>query len=262
MLKTILKIFYPAIVVAGCLFAAGNEIYAQCGPDGTQPCASKTPVQSKQPGINNSAKIRAERPERLRAERERLRRKQLEKQNVKNSPEWMKNVIEYGKATKNGTQLELFPVAGVTLGKTGSKLLSLMGENCGITGKNGKLTECYVVEGITFYCDENNLSDSLYLTKLRVSGMPENWRQNGFDWNLSYNGWVNLFKQKGYESLATEKPTVAVQSGKRFLRAELLTVVNTTAGRAQIVLNFDFGIGKTTANDPRTLFSISIDKFN
>ena len=262
MQKKVSTILPAAIFVIFSLVFSVKETSAQCGPDGTQLCPEASTVPANKRPVSNASKLRAESAERRRAELARLKRKQLKNQNAKNPPPWMKNIIEYGKSFKNGQPLEIFPTANVTLGKTGSKLLALRGDNCGITGKDGKLTQCYVVEGITFYCDENNISDSLYLTRLRLGAMPDNWIRAGFDWELSYNGWVNLFKQMGYESLATEKPSVAVQSGKKFLKAELMTVVNTPAGKVQIILDFNFGVGKTTVNDKGTLFSIAIDKFN
>lgn len=238
---------------------------AQCGPDGTQPCPKKTPATSSQAALAQAAKQRAERErlERLRAEKERLKRKQLEKkqleqQKTKETTAMIDNALKYRDFLKNQKPIDLFPVGYVTLGKTGEKLFSLTPsvKKCENTGN------CYIVEGIYYYLDEKGIADSLYLTNLRLEGMPENWKKAGFDWQLSFNEWRDLFKNLGYASLVTKDPTVVTANGVKYLKAEFLTNVATTDGRMQLVLNFKYGIGKTTVDARGTLFAIEVNRLN
>jgi len=199
--------------------------------------------------------------------RERLKLKQLTKKKSEKIYESLKldgigNGANLDKAIKKAKTFELFPVAGITLGETGSIYLSLSGKNCGIKDDAGNLTECYEVKGISFYCNENKVADKLHLTTLSLEGMPPEWTKIGFGWDLSYNEWVNLFKQNGYPSVGIEKPRVATDSGDKFLKAQLLTIVKIANGTALITLNFDYGIGKTTVNHRGTLFSIEVDKLS
>lgn len=243
-----------------------NSAFAQCGADGTQPCPPKTPKIPKPPIGDSAVKQRAarENAEREKAERQRIalaRQKQKSiKQKVNETPQWMKNVAAYGKAMENAKTLKLFPVEGVTFGETGSKYLGLVGNKCDAVNEGEKINDCYEVEGIYFYCDENDVADKLYISTLRFGGMPDDWKKLGFDWDLSYNEWVNLFKQKGYASLGTEKPKVITRAGEKYLQAELTTIVKTSAGYTRITLNFGNGYGKTTINDKGTLFSIVADR--
>ena len=238
-----------------------NTVSAQCGPDGTQPCPKKTPVPLSKDSKEAAAKQRAEREraeheriERLRAQRERLKRKQLEEQKAKTTAQMIDNVIKYRDSLKNQKPIELFPVENVTLGKTGSKMLSLTAEKC------SDESNCYQINGIYFYCNEKGLTETLYLSRLRFGGMPENWKNAGFNWDLSYNEWMDLFKKMGYVPFVTQKPVTEASSGQKFLKAEFLTWVTTPDGKAQIVLKFNYGFGKTLVTDKGTLFAIEINR--
>ena len=239
-----------------------DSALAQCGADGTQPCPPKT---LKPPVVDSTAKQRAakENAERDKAERQRIARervKQAAKQKANAGSEAVKTVAAYAAAMKKAKPLKLFPVEGVTFGETGSKYLSLAGNKCDVDDADS--SGCYELNGIYFYCDENDLTDKLYISSLRLDGMPEDWKKLGFDWDLSYNEWVNLFKQKGYASLATENPKVVTKSGKQYLKAELTTVVKIANGYTRLTFNFVNGYGKTSVNDKGTLFSIVADKLN
>lgn len=252
---------FLAFIMASGLFC--NTAFAQCGADGTQPCPPKTSKTPTPPVRDAAARQRAarENSERDKAERQRIvreRLKQSAKQKTNAGSVSAKTVADYAAAMKKAKPIKLFPVEGVTLGETGSKYLSLAGNKCDVDDDNS--TGCYELNGIYFYCDENDVSDKLYISTLRLNGMPEDWKKLGFDWDLSYNEWVNLFKQKGYASLATEKPQVVTGSGAKYLQAELTTVVKTADGYARLTLKFGAGYGKTTVSDKGTLFSIVADK--
>lgn len=271
-----MKIYRTIFLFSLFLALTATESFAQCGADGTQPCPPKNSPKkstvSKKQAADLAAKLRAERlaiqretAERQRILREKLRRKQLaKKSNKPEMPEWMKNVSDYAKYWKNAKPFDLFPVEDITPGETGSKYLSLVGENCGITNTAGTLTGCYIYKGIYFYTDENNVSDSLYFSKLRLDGMPENWKTLGFNFDLSINQWKELFEQKGYKltSLPNGAPKVVTESGKKFVRDELSTLVKLPKGSAVIRLNFVYAPGKTSFDDKGTLFSISVDNSN
>ena len=259
-MKKITLTFFALMIFSGAFY---NSAFAQCGADGTQPCPPKT---QKPPVVDSTAKQRAakENAERDKAERQRIARERVKqaaaKQKANAGSEAIKNVAAYAAAMKKAKPLKLFPVEGVTFGETGSKYLSLAGNKCDVDDADS--SGCYELNGIYFYCDENDLTDKLYISSLRLDGMPEDWKKLGFDWDLSYNEWVNLFKQKGYASLATEKPRVVSKSGASYLSAELATVVKTGNGYTRLILKFGAGYGKTTVNDKGTLFSITADKLN
>ena len=255
------------------LICGGNEIFAQCGADGTQPCPPKTSVKkstasAKQAARETAAKQRLAREiaqreiaDRQRIAREISKRKKSAAKNARAAvPEWIKNVAAYGKLWQAAKPLELFPVAEVTLGETGSKYLSLVGENCGIKDDDGKLTNCYNLKDISFYTDEEGVSNKLYITRLRFEGMPDEWRKLGFGWDLSYNDWFELFKQKGYPAFATEKPSVVARSGTPSKNLRSASEVKTSGKAFRLILNFNHGYGKTSLDDEGTLFSMEIEE--
>lgn len=260
---------FCAAIFALCLMS--NAVYAQCGLPGTPPCpASKTSPVSKPVAREIAAKQRAvreiaerEKAEQVRIARARLKLKQLAKKRSDSILERLKldsqNVAGYQQRLKKAKPFDLFPVADVTLGKTESIYLSLRGNECGIKDDAGKMTECYELDGIYFYCDENKVSDKLYFSTLRLDGMPPHWKKAGFDWNLSFNEWKKLFETRGYYTVSFEEPKVVSESGERFLKGDLWTIIKTPDGNVAIGLNFNFGAGKTTLDDRGTLFSIEAD---
>lgn len=264
------------LILAAVLFlvaAAVVEVSAQCGAEGLDPCcgdpprackAGKRPTGTALERNSLTAKVIKERTalvrlQRQQAEQLRLRRKQLAK--IKDS-EIAKIIQSLLEADRKAKTLELFPVADFTPGvkQTIYFSLSLDVEECSRFDESGNFEKCYIVDGYHLYFDKNNVSDHIYVSRLRLDGMPELWARSGFDWDLSYNEWVNLFKKLGYQTYAAEKPRVKNSDGEKYFDAELTTIVKTKQGRMQITLSFAHGYGKTTADDGETLFSILIDR--
>lgn len=275
-MKKHLLILAAAIAFLG---ASNASTFAQCGEEGLDRCCGAPARACKigekpataYAGMNlvGEATIKARtqlvKNQRQDYERRRARRKQLARINVSDTSKMMKTVAE---AAKNSRTLDLFPVEGFEPGEKQSTYFSLALDNdCGRIEVEDAQTKCYVVNGIHFYFDRDGTSDHLYVNRfrldfnnLRSDGMPDKWRAYGFNWDLSYNEWVNLFKKLGYPTLATEKPNVRLRDGAKFFDAELTTLVKTPNGAMQITLNFTNGFGKTTVNDRGTLFSIVVDK--
>lgn len=266
------NLFLTAAILSVVAFTA-NKALAQCGAEGLDPCcgdppfackAGKRPVGIAAQRNSLTAKVIKERTalvrlQRQQAERLRLQRKKLAQ--IKNS-DVAKLIQSLLEADRRADPLDLFPVADFTPGVKQTTYFSLLldTQECSSINESGAVEKCYIVDGYHLYFDKNNVSDHIYVSRLRLGGMPENWAQQGFDWDLSYNEWVDLFKKLGYQTFPTEKPRVATRGGEKFFDAELMTIVKTPQGRMQITLDFTNGFGKTTADDAETLFSIIVDR--
>ena len=170
-----------------------------------------------------------------------------------------KNLLAFD---KKGKSLNLFPVERFTPGVKQTTYFSLLldTEECSRIDDAGNTTKCYIVNGYHLYFDGDNVSDHLYVNRFRIGGMPPEWTQYGFDWELSYKGWIRLFKKLGYETILSQKPSVVTRDAAKFFDAELMTVVKTPQGRMLITLSFTNGLHKTTSNHSGTLFSVLIDR--
>lgn len=143
----------------------------------------------------------------------------------------------------------LFPVHGITLGKTTRSEIAWLGN------RTKDLTDhSYVVRGITFEFDErSNIVDKMSLNC--YTELPEDWLKLGFGWQKSYIEWLAVLQGLGYGTVVTEKPHIEQFGGEDSFSAK---VVGGTHARysEEIELHFDYSPGTTTS--PGTLFSINI----
>lgn len=246
---------------------SSQTTYAQCGAEGLDACCGTPARACKKTGTSLTASAEASirknteiiHYQREQIEKRRIRKVQLERINASETAALIKSFMEYD---RKSTPLNLFPVEGFTPGikQTTYFSLTLGSEECGRIDDNGNYEKCYMVNGFHFYFDREGVSDHVFTTRLRLGGMPQAWRQYGFDWDLSYNEWINLFKKLGYKTLATEKSSVGLRDGAKFFEGELTTIVKTPNGRMRIALDFTNGFGKVSPKDKGTLFSMVVDK--
>lgn len=248
---------FKFLFLVGLLIFTANvkDVFSQCGLPGTPPCrppnsggnSAEREAEKRRLARIEKERLARERAERGQAERDRLRRRKLAATVAKTSGQ-------------NQPVLNLFPVLNVTLGKTTAFELAKAGESCEEYDEKGDPKACYLVSGVYIYYNQRNLAESLYISKRREGGMPEEWKKLGFDWNLSFNGWLQLLKEMGYSPIVSKKPTVGKIAGQQVLNGEILTVVITGSGALQMSLNFNHGYGKTSPDDPSTLFAIDMSR--
>lgn len=136
----------------------------------------------------------------------------------------------------------LFPLNKVTLGKTTVDELAKLGK------REAQFT---VVKGIDFW-HEKGVAHHIYLTNSR--GMPCSWEQQGFDYELSYDGWLKLFEKLGWEVKVTQQPKSVKHDfiPTKCLQAQL----QVTSGEILLTLDFNFGRDGDTTAALNTLYSI------
>jgi hypothetical protein len=83
--------------------------------------------------------------------------------------------------------------------------------------------------------------------------MPERWRTVGFDWRLSYDGWLQLFDRLGWPVRVVKKPRTGTYNSQPSFEAKL----EVSSGNIQIELDFNYSKG-TTTRDAGTLYSIRV----
>ena len=91
----------------------------------------------------------------------------------------------------------------------------------------------------------------------RSDKMFPEWNKFDFDWNLSYNEWISLFKKYGFTVIQTKEPRVSSwEHGPDYLEAELVTVSKDYS--LKFKLNFSYGRDGCTQESCSTLYSISV----
>ena len=151
--------------------------------------------------------------------------------------------------------IDLFPLNGVTLGRTTIAELSELGQRSRyVDDQTGEPFRCYQVDGVNFWYLDGDVAESVFLA--HGTAIPERWRKIGFSWVHSYDRYAELLRMLGFDVVVTRQPTTRWFSGRRSFSAEL---EGHRAGLIdlRIKLDFDFGEG-TTAGDIDTLYSIDV----
>jgi len=158
-------------------------------------------------------------------------------------------VAESNPKSTEGLDNELFPIYGVTLGKsTREDLIKL-------AGKKDRKNDFYTIKGQRFWFDEEGkYSSSMYMTTSEE--MPKKWMDLGFSWYLSYNQWLALLRKLGFTVTVAEPPEIQKYEGHDSFHA-LVNAVKLTGIPVQLTLDFSYS-EETSADAESTLYSISI----
>ena len=111
-----------------------------------------------------------------------------------------------------------FPLFGVTLRKTTWKDAKEMGVK--VRKIENEPSRTINVEKVDFWDHEGvGVFTSLYWTN-DESDFPTLWKSKGFDWNLSYDKWIEIFEKLGFDITLTRQPIQSIYSRRNTLNAE------------------------------------------
>ena len=152
-----------------------------------------------------------------------------------------------------------FPVYGITLGKTTADELSRMGRRATNIDKSvNEPYKYYIINNVNFWYDETSLASHMYIT--HNDPLPADWVTCGFDWKLSYNEWLSLLRNKGFEVTITSEPQSKLYDNRQTLSAKIKAVKQITSNiSVKFEFSFDYGQG-STVNSKETLYNIFIIK--
>jgi len=164
------------------------------------------------------------------------------------------------KGISTESRSSLFPLYGVTLGKTTiGELSALFARTKVINESTGYPYPCYDWRGgrcnFRFHYDE----DSGIVNRFnidRTSAFPDPWLDLGFRWLNSYDEWLALLDYMGFEVTIQEAPHIERFNGHNSFYAKVVGEAQTPLPLT-IFLDFCFS-RETTSNSPETLYSISI----
>jgi hypothetical protein len=149
----------------------------------------------------------------------------------------------------------LFPLYGITLGKTTVSEIAARGSRAATDDDSGEPYLYYEVNGLDFWYDEeSNIVDSMYITYTHP--LPEPWKKLGFDWQKSYEQWLQLLQSLGYLTQITEEPHIQQWDGHDSFCAEIVAR-DPSLYVEEITLGFQFKPGTTRSRG--TLYRMSIN---
>jgi hypothetical protein len=149
---------------------------------------------------------------------------------------------------------DLFPLYGVTLGKTTVEELARLGTRSTSIDKNtGAPYRYYVIRGTNFWYDDSEIAGHIYIAR-GIYSIPDPWKNLGFDWDISYDQWLQLLQGLGYSITLEGPPRIVKYEGHDCFSAKILA---TKPAGPLISLDFNYNNG-SKADSKATLYSISV----
>lgn len=146
---------------------------------------------------------------------------------------------------------DFFPILGVTLGKTTWQDIRAMGYKV----KKDKIEDARytLVEKVAFWDnDGEGIFNSLYWVR-DDNDFPTLWKSRGFSWEKSYDEWMNVFKNLGYNVTIKKQATI----NKYTLVAEFEAL--SPDGSFLFDLYFNDGTDGCYTSSHKTLYSITVE---
>lgn len=147
----------------------------------------------------------------------------------------------------SGAGAELFPLFGVTIGRTSATDLAKKGKvDC-----DGK---CVVINGFNFWHHNDAVFHHMYLT--RGGKLPDEWTRLGLSFSLSYQEWLGLFERLGFTLTIKVPPKIDKYQDRDSFTAEIEG--RSTKG-VPLTIGLDFSLSKKTGEATQgTLYSIRL----
>ena len=158
---------------------------------------------------------------------------------------------------------DFFPVCGVTLNKTtvqdverqSYRYAEIEYDDSGLVIAWSNNSE-YGGSGSQIRKEKN----SNFFTHIYMSGadvmFPE-WSKLGFDWSLSYDDWISLFKRMGFTIIQTEEPQIkSWEHGPDYFYTNVVAISKDYSLKFE--LKFSYGRDGNTLYSRSTLYSIGV----
>lgn len=150
---------------------------------------------------------------------------------------------------------DFFPLFGVTLGKTTWKDAKEMGIE--VRKFDDDQSRNINVEDVDFWDHDGvGIFTSLYWTN-DESDFPALWKSKGFDWNLSYDKWIEAFEKLGFDITINRLPSQSINSKRNTLNAEFEALSPDKTLR--FIMDFNYGVNGNLTSSPKTLYSITVN---
>jgi len=235
------------------IFSGFTNAFAQCGATGLDPCivkiikpAAKTVVKKADtvkkavvPEVNKKSQAKS------------TQTKTKNNKNNKTGKSIYDSLMLEPAAKSASGDNELFPVNGVTLGRTTESQMQLLGGKRETFNDSSTGTQrvYYTINDMNFWL-RDGVADSVGIYKF-IDRMPARWMVYGFDFNLSYNESVKLLEGMDYAVQTSVSLPKLEEIGRKNTTARI-TATKDGAVPVMIVMSFLFDGGKKF-DSPETL---------
>jgi hypothetical protein len=150
---------------------------------------------------------------------------------------------------------KIFPIYGITLGKTTISQVQSMGYTIDINSghKNSD------VKDLTFW-DFNNDNIFDYVSISKYDAVPESIKNLGLNWNMTYDQILAKFRSLGFNVSITKTPSTQEYSGRKTLYAEFRALSPDNKLKVEVKFRYGnaYGDGYST-NSPNTFYEMTFD---
>lgn len=167
-------------------------------------------------------------------------------------------VKKKGTLSGRATLDDFFPIYGFKLGKTTWDEAISLGYEVKIFG-NGPDRVTEVPGGLDIW-DHGGSGrfTSVYMTHFNT--FPALWKELGMDWSLSYNKWLQFFKENGFRVQVKKEPKIKIYSSRNTISAEFEAISSDNTISFNLDFNYGNGSGEGyTTDSSNSLYSITID---
>lgn len=242
--KTIF-IFSATIFIFGGFIKAN----AQCGADGIQPCLTKPVRPQAKIVVKKTVPVK-------KAVASETGKKQTPKKPAQTKT---KNTSIYdslkvdANAKPASDENILFPINGVTIGKTTEAQMKILGGKRETFNDASTGTErvYYTINDMNFWL-RDGVADSVGIYKF-IDKFPTKWELLGFNFQLSYKESIKLLEDLGYEVQATVNLPKLEEIGKKNTTARITATKNGEISTT-IAMSFLFDNGKNSGSPETLLF--------
>lgn len=232
-----------------------HDAAAQCGPEGLSPCVVPKVIRPAVKAVvkkgktvkkNASAELN-----KIAAPKTKSSKTAKDGTSIYDSLKLDPKVVEAASAPN-----ELFPLNGVTLGKTTESQMRLLGgeRNVYADTQTGESKIYYNIEERNFWL-RDGVADSVGF--FNIDGMPAKWQLLGFNFGMSLKESAALLKKLGYEVQMNVALPKFEDIGKEKTYAGF--VRGTKAGAVPILVGMNFTLGNGKNMDSRdTMFYFAV----
>ncbi len=152
---------------------------------------------------------------------------------------------------------DFFPIYGITLGETTWKQVEDMGSKVEVF--EGGPTRRAKMDNMTLWDDEGKgVFTSLFLYQpCNNTDFPPLWESKGFSWDNSYDEWMDVFKELGFNITVKHQPSQKDFCGRNTLSARFKAL--SSDGSLSFDMIFDSGGNGYLTSSPKTLNVVIVD---
>lgn len=181
------------------IFGGFTDAFAQCGATGLEPCITKPVKQPAKPAVKKTVPVKKAVASDVKKSSPKKSAQAKTKSNDQNKTGIYDSLSLKDKPENDSGKDVIFPVNGVTIGKTTEAEMRILGgkRNVFNDASTGAERVYYTLNNTNFWV-RDGVADSVGIYRF-LDRFPTKWELLGFNFQLSYKESVKLLKSLDYE---------------------------------------------------------------